>query len=81
MLVGFALESTNEMENAKRKLTSKNLDFIVLNSLKDQGAGFGTSTNQITVINRENNITNFELKPKELVATDIVDYLINYINA
>ena len=81
ILVGFALETNNEIENAKRKLESKNLDFIVLNSLRNKGAGFGTSTNQITVLNRENNITNFELKPKELVATDIVDYLIKYIDA
>ena len=81
VLVGFALETNNELENAMRKLRSKNLDFIVLNSLQNKGAGFGTETNRITIVDKENNITNFKLKSKESVATDIVDYIINYIDA
>ena len=54
MLVGFALETENEIENAKKKLHNKNLDFIVLNSLKDAGSGFGYDTNKITIIDKKN---------------------------
>jgi len=75
ILVGFALETNNEMENAIGKLKRKNLDFIVLNSLNDQGAGFATDTNKISIIDKNNKITNFELKPKNKVALDIVDYM------
>ncbi len=71
VLVGFALETENETENAKAKLTKKNLDFIVLNSLRDQGAGFGFDTNKITILDKENNIRDFELKSKQEVAKDI----------
>ncbi|MFM1931091.1 MAG: hypothetical protein RL226_394, partial [Bacteroidota bacterium] len=76
LLVGFALETDNELENAKGKLERKNLDFIVLNSLNNEGAGFAFDTNKITLIERSGNITNFELKSKAEVAADIVDKLI-----
>ncbi|MPR32187.1 bifunctional phosphopantothenoylcysteine decarboxylase/phosphopantothenate--cysteine ligase CoaBC [Salmonirosea aquatica] len=75
LLVGFALETENEQENARRKLESKNLDFIVLNSLNDPGAGFAYDTNKITVIDREGLIRHFELKKKEEVAQDILDII------
>lgn len=75
ILVGFALETDNEMENAKTKLEKKNLDFIVLNSLQDKGAGFKGDTNKITILHRNNKIDNFELKSKKLVAIDIVNTL------
>lgn len=73
LLVGFALETTNELENAKDKLQRKNLDLIVLNSLRDAGAGFAHSTNKVTLIDRQNNITHFELKDKNEVARDIAN--------
>lgn len=76
VLVGFALETDNEVENAKNKLKKKNLDFIVLNSLNDKGAGFEVSTNKITIIDKEEKVENFELKSKEEVAKDIVNKLI-----
>ena len=75
ILVGFALETDSEVENAKQKLERKNLDLIILNSLKDEGAGFGFETNKITAIDRSNNIDKFELKSKVDVATDILDKL------
>jgi len=76
ILVGFALETENELENAKTKLRKKNLDFIVLNSLNDEGAGFGTDTNKITILDKNNNIDKFELKSKTEVSADIVEKLI-----
>ena len=76
ILVGFALETENELENAKVKLRKKNLDFIVLNSLRDDGAGFGTDTNKITILDKNNNIDKFELKSKSEVSADIVEKLI-----
>ncbi len=72
LLAGFALETNNELENAQRKLTNKNLDFIVLNSLNDKGAGFGGDTNKITIIDKDNKREDFELKIKTEVAKDIV---------
>ena len=75
-LVGFALETDNELENAKKKLTKKNLDFIVLNSLHDKGAGFGHDTNKVTIIDREGTVAVGELKSKQAVAKDIADTLI-----
>ena len=78
-LIGFSLETTNELENAKNKLKRKNLDFIVLNSLNDKGAGFEFSTNKITIIDNNNNITNFELKDKKEVAKDIVNKIISLL--
>ena len=71
-VVGFALETENELENAKEKLKSKNLDMIVLNSLNNKGAGFEYNTNKITIIDRQNNIYDFELKDKSEVAKDII---------
>ena len=73
LLVGFALETDNEIENARQKLKKKNFDLIVLNSLKDSGAGFGVDTNKITVLDRDNKIYNFGLKSKEEVASDIIN--------
>jgi phosphopantothenoylcysteine decarboxylase/phosphopantothenate--cysteine ligase len=73
ILVGFALETDNEISNAKEKLQKKNLDFIVLNSLKDAGAGFQGDTNKITIIDSKGNSENFPLKSKRAVASDIVD--------
>jgi phosphopantothenoylcysteine decarboxylase/phosphopantothenate--cysteine ligase len=73
ILVGFALETQNELENAKQKIAKKNLDMIVLNSLNDKGAGFQYDTNRITLIDSENKITKFELKTKREVAIDIVN--------
>ncbi|MDO8992525.1 MAG: bifunctional phosphopantothenoylcysteine decarboxylase/phosphopantothenate--cysteine ligase CoaBC [Daejeonella sp.] len=71
ILVGFALETNNEEENAIKKLEKKNLDFIVLNSLRDEGAGFKNDSNKITIIDRKLNKETFELKSKTEVATDI----------
>ena len=78
VLVGFALETNNELANAVSKLEKKNLDFIVLNSLNDQGAGFSVDTNKITIVGKDNKITNFELKPKKEVAADIVGKIIEW---
>lgn len=75
MLVGFALETNNEEANAKDKLERKNLDFIVLNSLNDKGAGFKCDTNKISIIDRQRR-TDYELKPKSEVANDIVDRIV-----
>ena len=72
-MIGFALETNNEVENATKKLHRKNLDFIVLNSLNEPGAGFQVDTNKITVIRKNNNIRFFELKDKKEVAKDIVN--------
>ena len=72
IIVGFALETDNELANAKQKLHTKNLDFIVLNSLNDSGAGFGTSTNKVTIIDKKDNIIEFPLKSKQETAKDIV---------
>jgi phosphopantothenoylcysteine decarboxylase/phosphopantothenate--cysteine ligase len=77
ILAGFALETDNEVANAQEKLTRKNFDFIILNSLKDKGSGFNSDTNKITIINKDNKITTFELKPKYDVAVDIINYLEN----
>jgi phosphopantothenoylcysteine decarboxylase/phosphopantothenate--cysteine ligase len=74
---GFALETNNEKENALKKLRKKNLDFIVLNSLNDKGAGFQGDTNKISIIGTDNKTKHFELKTKQQVAVDIVDYLIS----
>ncbi|MCK5782210.1 MAG: bifunctional phosphopantothenoylcysteine decarboxylase/phosphopantothenate--cysteine ligase CoaBC [Flavobacteriales bacterium] len=75
-LVGFALETENELDNAKGKLQRKNLDFIVLNSLKDSGAGFKHDTNKITIVDSAGKIANFDLKTKKEVAADIVAAII-----
>ncbi|WP_375238191.1 bifunctional phosphopantothenoylcysteine decarboxylase/phosphopantothenate--cysteine ligase CoaBC [Aurantibacter sp.] len=75
-LVGFALETNNEIENAKSKLKRKNLDLIVLNSLKDKGAGFKSATNKVTLIDKLDNIQEFPLKSKTEVAKDIINEII-----
>lgn len=80
-LVGFALETNNELENAKGKLKRKNLDLIVLNSLKDEGAGFKGDTNKVTFIDRKEDITEFQLKSKAEVALDLINKIIEQANA
>lgn len=79
-LVGFALETNNELENAKAKLKKKNLDLIVLNSLNDKGAGFKTETNKVTFIDNENKVTEFSLKPKSEVAIDLMNKIIKQLD-
>ena len=79
VLVGFALETDNEIENAVSKLKRKNLDLIVLNSMNDQGAGFGFDTNRIMIIDKQNNIDKFELKSKEEAAKDIIVKIVSII--
>ena len=79
VLVGFALETDNEIENAKKKLRNKNLDFIVLNSLKTKGAGFKHETNQVTVIDKNLETSAFPLKSKQEVARDIVNKVIQLL--
>jgi phosphopantothenoylcysteine decarboxylase/phosphopantothenate--cysteine ligase len=74
-LAGFALETENGITNAGEKLKRKNFDFIVLNSLEDEGSGFNSDTNKITIIDKNNKIIPFELKAKYEVALDIVSYL------
>jgi phosphopantothenoylcysteine decarboxylase/phosphopantothenate--cysteine ligase len=73
LLIGFALETENEVENATKKLSNKNLDMIVLNSLRDKGAGFGTDTNKVTLIDRNRKVTEYALKTKAEVAADILE--------
>jgi len=80
-LIGFALETENEIENAKLKIRKKNLDLIVLNSLNDEGAGFGKPTNKVTFIDREFNEEPLELKSKEAVAADIINKVKEHYNA
>ncbi len=80
-LVGFALETNNELENAKGKLSSKNLDLIVLNSLNDKGAGFGVSTNKVTFIDKSGQTIEDELKSKAEVAKDLMQLIIKQIDA
>ncbi|MGB6267939.1 MAG: bifunctional phosphopantothenoylcysteine decarboxylase/phosphopantothenate--cysteine ligase CoaBC [Olleya sp.] len=80
-LVGFALETNNELEHAKLKLKKKNLDLIVLNSLNDKGAGFKSDTNKVTLINKEEQVTVYELKSKTEVAKDLFNTIINTVNA
>jgi phosphopantothenoylcysteine decarboxylase/phosphopantothenate--cysteine ligase len=78
-LVGFALETENEIENAKNKIITKNLDLIVLNSLNDEGAGFGYETNKVTFIDQNFNITPMALKTKTEVAIDIINLICKHI--
>jgi phosphopantothenoylcysteine decarboxylase/phosphopantothenate--cysteine ligase len=75
VLAGFALETDNELMHAQEKIKKKNFDFIVLNSLRDAGAGFAGDTNKITLIGKDNKTTGFELKSKQELAFDIVRYL------
>lgn len=76
LLIGFALETNHEKENALEKLKKKNADVIVLNSMKDEGAGFGHDTNKITIFDKGGEQFNFDLKPKNEIAKDIVDTII-----
>jgi phosphopantothenoylcysteine decarboxylase/phosphopantothenate--cysteine ligase len=76
LLIGFALENNNEIENAKKKLKEKNLDVIILNSLNDEGAAFGHDTNKVTIIDNELQINHYDLKEKRFVANDIFQYII-----
>ncbi|NML22661.1 bifunctional phosphopantothenoylcysteine decarboxylase/phosphopantothenate--cysteine ligase CoaBC [Pseudoflavitalea sp. G-6-1-2] len=81
LLVGFALETTNEKDYAQQKLKKKNADIIVLNSLNDEGAGFGYDTNKITIFEKDGNEIPFNRKPKQEVARDIVDRIVNMLYA
>jgi phosphopantothenoylcysteine decarboxylase / phosphopantothenate---cysteine ligase len=81
VLVGFALETNNEKENALQKLQSKNADMIVLNSLQDAGAGFGHDTNKITIFDKTGNTYPFDVKSKKEVARDIVNTIIQQFYA
>jgi len=80
-LVGFALETNNELENAKSKLKNKNLDLIVLNSLKDKGAGFKIATNKVTLIDKNGVMTEFGVKSKSEVAQDIFNEIVKLLHA
>ncbi len=80
ILVGFALETENELENAKAKLKKKNLNLIVLNSLKDKGAGFKTETNKVTIIDNKNRVTEYQLKSKSEVAKDLLNEIIKQLD-
>ena len=80
-LIGFALETENEIENAKSKIQKKNLDLIVLNSLQDKGAGFGTPTNKVTFIDNNFKIETMNLKSKEEVAADILNKIKDFFYA
>ena len=81
MLVGFALETTDGRVSAVGKLQSKNADFIVLNSLRDEGAGFGLDTNKITIFGKDGFEQSYEKKSKQQVARDIVDTVVNRLYA
>ncbi|MGB8375701.1 MAG: phosphopantothenoylcysteine decarboxylase, partial [Salegentibacter sp.] len=80
-LIGFALETNNEEENAQSKLQRKNLDFIVLNSMQDEGAGFRKDTNKITILFADGEKKAFGLKPKSEVATDILNEIVHLLDA
>lgn len=81
LVVGFALETENALENARKKMSSKNLDLCILNSTRDAGAGFGGDTNKITLLEKNGGVVNFELKSKAAVARDIVDHIIQHLHA
>jgi phosphopantothenoylcysteine decarboxylase/phosphopantothenate--cysteine ligase len=81
LLIGFALETENEIEHAQSKIQKKNLDLIVLNSLNDEGAGFGKSTNKVTFIDKDFKVEPMELKTKEEVAKDILNKVIQHFHA
>jgi phosphopantothenoylcysteine decarboxylase/phosphopantothenate--cysteine ligase len=75
LIIGFALETDNEVENARKKLKDKNLDFIVLNSLNEAGAGFGTDTNKVTILGKDGSSWESTLKPKSELAREIIEYV------
>ena len=76
ILVGFALETDNELENAVDKMERKNLDLIVLNSLRDKDAGFRVDTNKVTIIDRHHGLTAYDTKSKREVAKDIIEKVV-----
>jgi len=78
LLIGFALETNNEMLHARQKLQKKNLDFIVLNSLRDPQAGFGFDTNKVSILNQKGEVADYDLKSKKEVAQDIALYTYEY---
>ena len=78
--MGFALETENELENARKKLKNKKADIIVLNSLRNEGAGFQHATNQVTILDKKGNVHRGILKDKAEVAEDIVAYIAEYLN-
>lgn len=80
LTIGFALETDSESENARAKLQKKNLDLIVLNSLQDNGAGFAHDTNKVSIFDKHNNVTHFELKSKAEVAKDLVNIIETLLN-
>jgi len=80
LLIGFALETNDELHNARLKLEKKNFDFIVLNSLQDAGAGFGHDTNKITILRRDGSKTDFSLQTKTEAAQDIVAEIVRLAN-
>ena len=80
LVVGFALETENGLSNAKKKLHTKNIDIIVLNEMNESGVGFKTKTNKVTIINKNDDVTEFDLKPKNEVASDILNAIYQYIN-
>ena len=77
--MGFALETENELENAQTKLKNKKADMIVLNSLRNEGAGFQHATNLVTILDKNGNVQTGKLKDKAQVAEDIVGYIANYL--
>lgn len=78
--IGFALETNNELQNAVRKVSSKNFDFIVLNSLRDKGAGFAHNTNKVSIVHNEDQVNEYDLKSKAEVAVDIVNEIVVLLN-
>ncbi len=80
VVVGFALETENGLDNAKKKLHTKNIDLIVLNVMNESGVGFKTKTNKISIITKDDKVTDFELKPKNEVALDVLNAIYQYIN-
>ena len=81
ILIGFALESENALQHAQNKLLRKNLDAIVVNSLADEGAGFGHDTNKISFLQRDTDAVHYALKSKEEVAKDVLNHLKNIFDA
>ena len=79
-IVGFALETENGLENAKKKLHTKNIDLIVLNEMNESGVGFKTKTNKVSIITKDDKVTTYDLKPKNEVALDILNAIYQYIN-
>ncbi|MBE0663530.1 MAG: bifunctional phosphopantothenoylcysteine decarboxylase/phosphopantothenate--cysteine ligase CoaBC [Bacteroidales bacterium] len=78
IIVGFALETENELANARKKLQNKNADIIVLNSLREPGSGFKTETNKVSILDRSGNVKEYDLKAKSQVAADIADFIYDF---